>query len=380
MAKVVVVGAGVIGLSTALALAEQGHDVAIIGAFLPGDQHIEYTSPWAGANWMSFALNQPDVEKYDGETYKYFYKLAESVPQAGITFRNNVIITRKSDADLPDKQLGSLFLKRGPWFKNLVKNYTPLTASELRSYPGEMAYGYKFLSFNINPSVYLAWLVSQLSNFGIRLKRVKLAHINDAVKYHPKGTPDYVVNCTGVMVSTLGGINDPNAIPIRGQIVLVRDPCPNRFGLDTMLSISGVDGSPWVQSETRQELFYSMSRGDGTTVLGGCFVAGDYTDSVDPRLADRIVARAKQYLPELLNEQGEFEIIRHVVGWRPGRVGGPRLEIESAPLPGTNVKVVHNYGAGGGGYQGSRGMAVTVAHIIENDIASKKSLKGSSKL
>lgn len=45
---VVVVGAGVAGLSTALALLDKGFKVTILAQWQPGDMHIEYTSPWAG--------------------------------------------------------------------------------------------------------------------------------------------------------------------------------------------------------------------------------------------------------------------------------------------------------------------------------------------
>lgn len=38
--------AGVIGLSNAIFLAEAGYKVTIIAAHKPGDESIEYTSPW----------------------------------------------------------------------------------------------------------------------------------------------------------------------------------------------------------------------------------------------------------------------------------------------------------------------------------------------
>lgn len=51
----VILGAGVVGLTTALELKDRypESEVVIVAKFVPGDRSIEYTSPWAGANWMS---------------------------------------------------------------------------------------------------------------------------------------------------------------------------------------------------------------------------------------------------------------------------------------------------------------------------------------
>lgn len=53
MGKIVVIGAGVVGLTTARLLQERGHSVVIVAKWLPGDMSIEYTSPYAG---MSFEI------------------------------------------------------------------------------------------------------------------------------------------------------------------------------------------------------------------------------------------------------------------------------------------------------------------------------------
>lgn len=43
---VVVIGAGVTGLTSACFLCETGYDVTVVAAHVPGDSSIEYTSPW----------------------------------------------------------------------------------------------------------------------------------------------------------------------------------------------------------------------------------------------------------------------------------------------------------------------------------------------
>ena len=50
--NVVVVGAGVSGLTTALQLAKRGVSVTVVAKHMPGDYDIEFASPWAGANYL----------------------------------------------------------------------------------------------------------------------------------------------------------------------------------------------------------------------------------------------------------------------------------------------------------------------------------------
>jgi D-amino-acid oxidase len=81
-----ILGAGVIGLTTALVLRRDYPDanIVIVAKHLPGDRSIEYTSPWAGANWASMAHDNGPLEKYDEVTFRKFEKLAEERKDAGI--------------------------------------------------------------------------------------------------------------------------------------------------------------------------------------------------------------------------------------------------------------------------------------------------------
>lgn len=44
--------AGVAGLTSALMLARASWDVTIVAKWMPGDEAAEFTSPWAGANYL----------------------------------------------------------------------------------------------------------------------------------------------------------------------------------------------------------------------------------------------------------------------------------------------------------------------------------------
>lgn len=55
-------------------------------------------------------------------------------------------------------------------------------------------------------------------------KRKVFAHISDAANVHHSGKrAELIVNCTGLSAGKLGGVEDKNMIPARGQTVLVRN-------------------------------------------------------------------------------------------------------------------------------------------------------------
>lgn len=61
MTTVVVIGAGVVGLSTAIRLLEHGYRVILLAKQFPSSTSIldipshDYSTFWAGANWLDFS-------------------------------------------------------------------------------------------------------------------------------------------------------------------------------------------------------------------------------------------------------------------------------------------------------------------------------------
>lgn len=168
------------------------------------------------------------------------------------------------------------------------------------------------------------------------------------------------MNCTGLLASRLGGVEDLSVVPARGQIVLVR----NEAG--KMLDISGTDDGD-------SEACYVMSRAaGGGTILGGSYQKGNWESQVDPSLAVRIMKRAVDLCPALTGGRGieHLDIIRHGVGLRPVREGGARIEKQRI----NKVWVVHNYGHGGAGYQSSYGCAQAAVQLIDEALSPRANL------
>lgn len=190
------------------------------------------------------------------------------------------------------------------------------------------------------------------------------------------------MNCTGLSSKFLGGVRDEKLLPARGQIVVVRnDPGP-------MVSLSGTD-------DGEDEALYIMTRAAGKispatepprpyltrlkslgggTILGGSYQKHNWDALPDLNLANRIMKRAIAIAPQLVKEgQGieGLDIIRHGVGLRPLREGGPRVETDEV----AGVKIVHNYGHGGFGYQASFGCAETAVSLIKEVLRTKTRAK-----
>lgn len=193
-------------------------------------------------------------------------------------------------------------------------------------------------------------------------KRAVFKHVMDATSpgVHPSGQVGLVVNCTGLMASQLGGVEDKTVVPARGQIVIVRNDAGK------MMDISGTDDGD-------DEACYMMTRpAGGGTILGGSYQKGNWESQGDPNLAIRIMKRAVALNPALTGGRGieHLEVIRHGVGLRPVREGGTRIEKERMG----DVWVVHNYGAGGAGYQSSYGCAQAAVRLIEEALGARSRL------
>ena len=242
------------------------------------------------------------------------------------------------------------------------------TISQFRSLPKEaLGPGFDsataFISVCINTAIYLPWLVSQCRKNGVMFKRAVFEHISEAALLlgaHPSNKIDLVVNFTALMASKLGGVEYKSVLPARGQIVVVRNET------NKMIDVSGTDDGD-------DEACYIMTRAaGGGTILGGSYQKRNWDSTVDPNLAVRIMKRAVQICPELTDSKGieHLDIIRQGVGLRPVRENGTRVEKE---LIG-NTWVVHNYGAGGAGYQSSYGCAQSAVALIQEVLTGRAKL------
>lgn len=99
----------------------------------------------------------------------------------------------------------------------------------------------------------------------------------------------------------------------------------------------------------------------GGTVIGGTHEPNDWNPAPAVGLRQHLLERLAATYPEILGKSGEFVPLRDIVGRRPTRKEGMRLEREEL---GREKTIVHAYGAGGRGYELSWGVADCVASMI----------------
>jgi len=303
MARVIVVGAGVIGLSCAVRLLERGHRVDVLARELP----LETTSAVAAALWYPYrAYPQDKVTGWAEAGYRELSRLA-AVEGTGVRM---VPGTELLPSPAPD-----------PWWAAAVPDL-----ARVGSPPAPYADGWSFTAPVVEMPAYLRWLVRRVRELDGTLTRLPLPQL-------PRGA-EVVVDASGMGARLLAA--DQSVTPVRGQVLYVE-----QVGLDRWW----LDGAG---------LTYVVPRSTDI-VVGGTDEEGVWDRTPDPDTAARILARATALVPAL---QGA-RVLRHKVGLRPARPA-VRLEVERLG----DRRVVHCYGHGGAGVTLSWGCAAEVADLV----------------
>ncbi|KAJ3027905.1 UNVERIFIED_CONTAM: hypothetical protein HDU68_002871 [Siphonaria sp. JEL0065] len=348
---IAVLGSGVQGLTAALLLLHQGaKKVVIIANASVGSYDKKdscFASPKAGANWQTFAGNDERLQEYDEATYYTLWSLS-FLPQCGIMRLNGFQFFDEKPQDFAH-----------PWYARFVRNYTYATPQDL---PPSKKFGIKYETVTMNVPKYLAWLTSRVKAMGGLFVFKNLNHWEDALK---EVNANIVINCTGLGSLKLGGVEDQELYPVRGQVILVRAPQVQRT-IGSALSLGNYRGS---QSEGESKVTYIIPREDGIVILGGTYQKGKGSMNIDQTTAQQIMERCVAVCPELVVNGKLPEIVEHSVGLRPARYGDCRLDSQYLKTSsGKEILFVNNYGHGGYGYQSSWGCAQSVVRMVRRAV------------
>lgn len=312
--KILILGAGVSGLSTGILLLQKGYDVTIWAKDLPPYT----TSNKAAAVWYPFICGPIDkVPKWARATLEYFQKEIMSDPKAGCKKQTVVEIFHND--------------KHDPWWKEGVDSYKRINKKYL---PKGYTDGYEIEGLVMDTDQYMDYLVDTFKKLGGTIHEKEITIIQEAFTHYT-----YVINCTGLGSREL--FQDTTIYPCRGQILKIKP--------------TGFDHSVF-EEEGENSLAYIIPRLHDI-ILGGTAQDNNWSLEVDPQDTKDILKKCGALFPEF----SDPELIEIKVGLRPSRPE-IRLEIEKY----SDKYVIHNYGHGGAGFTLSWGCAQQAVDLVES--------------
>ncbi|XP_071836960.1 D-aspartate oxidase-like isoform X2 [Apostichopus japonicus] len=308
--KVAVIGAGVIGLSTALRILQKLPDVEMTifaDKFTP-----DTTGDGAAGFWEPSKIGDTPAElclKWGKATYDHLLSIIKTgdATKLGVELISGYYFfpKQKEDPDWKDACLG---------FRKVTRREIDLFAPEAKD-------GFFFTSVICSAKKYLPWMMNELRRLNCVIVKEKIESFSRLAEYY-----DVAVNCTGIGSTEL--TEDVELLPLQGQLVTVKNITQKMF---------------FVMNDEPYNINI-FPRAD-EVVLGGTAFPGKWSEKPDPGIQRGILKRASKLVPDITNSV----VVNSWVGLRPFRRKGVRIERETMRFGPHKLEVIHNYGHGGGG-------------------------------
>lgn len=307
---VIVLGAGVAGLTTAVAMALAECRVVVYAAEGP----VQTTSALAAAIWHPF-YQAPDFVYLAraGQTYTTMRRLS-SDRSSGVFMRTLTEYFRR-DAGVP-------------WWAECVSGLKRLPQDHL---PSRFASAYRMDVPVAEAETYLGYLMNMFLELGGQFVQRRVDDPETLL-----GDADFVVNCCGYGSRRFGD----DRLSLSRAIVL-------RAKRDEAVRGCFIDDSDPVSPT------YIVERGDDI-VLGGTADPGLTSTVIGERQIEDIVHRCTR----LCDGVAALRVLDARIGFRPMRCT-PRVERDDR-----HPRLLHNYGHGGGGFTLSWGCANDVVRLM----------------
>jgi D-amino-acid oxidase len=309
MAEILVLGAGVVGLSSALRLArETKHRVTVWAKDL-----TKSASQDAAAFWWPWRADGEQHMRWSLESLEHFRKLDD---HAGVINRKIISLAQNHRAI--------------PSWCNVVPSCRYATESEVtEALPnGIVIEGVPV----IDPFVYLDWLKKRLKEAGVKIEVRQVENLQEALKEY-----SIVINCTGTAARDLCG--DDQLQTVGGEFIKVRG-----IVVKSVIFTGESDDSRFVVPQG----YYTM--------IGGTHPANSPAIIADQKDAVAMIDIVKKLSQNVKLTQNDI-----IGGARATYAKRPSIRLEVERVSGGHI--IHNYGYGGSGYTLAYGCAGEVVRL-----------------
>lgn len=311
--EILVVGAGVAGLSSAVELLKAGYRVRIWAREVPPNT----TSDKAAAIWFPYlCYPREKALPWSKASFAYFEHAILPDAKSGCMYRTVLKFFARPQPE--------------PWWAMALP--TPVERPSKVELPAGYADGYRFRGIVIDTRVYMPYLLDWVRRLGGEIVVKEIGDIREAL-----AACDVAVNCSGLGARELVG--DEALYPVRGQ----------------MLRVQAKELREVLVDDTGPEQLTLLVPRSADLMLGGTAQAGNWNTQSDPQDSREILRKTARFYPEL----EEVEVLEEIVGLRPAR---PEVRVELEERDGKSV--VHNYGHGGAGFTLSWGCAQDVLELV----------------
>lgn len=311
MNKIAVVGAGIIGMTNAIVLLENGFDVTVFTK----DDPLATNSDAAVATWFAPNDDKPLLQKYCLDSLPIFAELIKK-NTPGVN-KISELLYFKTESDY----------KNSVWAKASVKKWVEL----LENFDSQTKInGYEYCVLAniplINPNLYRPYMLKKFESSHGKLIIKEITSLNDLTKEY-----SIVVNSSGWEAKHL--TPDASVYPVRGQtetFVMSRD-----IKRGHSLNVEGM---------TAYVVFRPAEQGNADCVLGTTYQVDDKDRKIRTDDTRAIIKKVSTFFSDAKDKTTVTK-----VGIRCGR----KDALVKIVIVNENSALVHCYGHGGSGYSAS---------------------------
>ncbi|KAF8991439.1 FAD dependent oxidoreductase [Hymenopellis radicata] len=388
--RILVIGGGVTGFTTAWALLDAGYDVTIVAERWT-DPKNRITSQIAGALWEwppavcgkhTDVVSLHNSKRWCMTSYRVFDKLQKMLPpneylDHGVRMRMANFFFDQVLEEMPDRgQLDKYEeIVAQPEIKGVRRDANIVKEHAVNQKAGVVD-AYQHLAPVIDTDAYMNWLHLVLICKGavLRTRRINGDLLCQEEELLAEFGADAIVNATGLAGLELAA--DASVYPLRGALIRVVNDGKAFPKVTEALAVTHDD----TRGED-EDIVFIVPRNDNTLILGGLAQPHKYELdlTLDSPEVVRMRERCNNFVPGL--ENAEYDPDAPLVqGLRPFRGSNVRVERELRTREdGSLSRIIHSYGQGGAGFSLSFGCANDVLDLIreleDNTRPSKMSIR-----